>query len=163
MPRPIGVIQIPGKFDSLLRDLGVNRPTQPFVLDGDVVPVILVDSGVAFTAAPTPAYRVQDVFTAGVQVNPAAGAILADTGQLPLGIYSLQVFIDAREQNSYTFEWRDAANAVNLWVQTLGALDDQGLIFSVRISVDNDNERFRVRTGAASGVFNYQATILARI
>jgi len=168
LPRPIGVIQKPGLTEDILRRLGVNRPGQPFTLDGDVVPVILIDSGVSFVASPTPPYAVTDWFTAGVVVAPAINTILADTGPLPTGSYTVQGIINAGEQNTFTFEWRDAANAANLRGQVFQLSNagtiDQNVMFSSRFLVENVNERFRIRLNAAGNVgVNYQGTVLARI
>jgi len=166
LPRPIGVIQKPGFFEDILTRFGINRPLAAFQLDGDVVPVILVDSAISFTAAPSPAYGVTDVFTAGIQVAPAINTILADTGPLPVGPYTLQWILVVREQNILAFEWRDAANAVNLWTQRLEtppAGEDMPQ-FSTRLNVVNVNERFRIRVASAGTAgIEYQASILAKI
>jgi len=159
----IGVIQKPGLFEDILRRLGVNRPTRPFTLDGNILPVILVDSGVSFVAAPTPAYGVVDIFSAGVITNPAAGAVMADTGPLPVGSYTVQVLFSIGEAAIEDFEWRDAANAATLVSHSfrngtaLGTLE-----FSTRLEVANANERFRV-INPNLGAANYQVTILAKL
>ena len=163
MPRPIGVIQIPGRFESILRRLGVNRPTQPFMIDGDVTPVVLVDSGVEFTAAPLPPYGVTDIFTAGVVVQPAVNAILADTGPLPIGSYILKWIAIAEEPFQYRFEWRDAPNAANLWSQFIRSPTNNLLQFESRFLVENANERFRIINLALGAInINHQSSILAK-
>lgn len=151
-------------FQSLLTELGITRANIPFALRSEVTPVVLVGGTVSFLASPTPAYRVQDIFTAGVQTNPASGFILADTGPLLIGLYSIQVVLVALEVNEFVFEFRNAANAANLWTQLIGNDADRvTLIFTTRLEVQNDNERFRFLTNAASTVaIKYQATILAR-
>lgn len=164
MPRPIGVIQKPGLFEDLLRRTGVNRPQQPFVLDGDVVPVILVDSAVSFVAAPTPAYTVPDIFTAGVQIAPAISTVLADTGQLSIGFYTVISLISIGEGARISLQWRDAANAVTLMDHQFFAGPTLNPFFSARFAIENDNERFRVINNAAGGVgIAYQATLFAKI
>ncbi len=166
MPRPIGVIQKPGFFEDILTRFGINRPQQAFMLDGDVVPVILVDSSIAFTAAPTPAYSVTDIFTVGIVVAPAINTILADTGPLPVGPYTVQWILMVRERSILAFEWRDAGNAANLWAQELetpGIGEDMPQ-FSTRLNIENAGERFRVRVDTGGGVgIQYQASILAKI
>jgi len=143
----------------------VNRPQQPFVLDGDVVPVIIADSGVAFTAAPTPPYGVTDIFTIGPQVAPAINTIMADTGPLPVGAYSVKVISFWGERNEMAFEWRDAANAANLWLELIGAsVEERMAIWESTFLVENPNERFRMRMNSAgSAGITFQASILARI
>jgi len=167
LPRPIGVIQKPGLIEDLLGRLSVNRPREPFVLDGDVVPVVLIDSGVAFVASPSPAYLVSDIFTIGSQVAPAIDTVLADTGQLPTGSYTANCVVSAEEGALFEFQWRNAANAANLWTQILRLHVTSGIgfiFFDFRLTVANANERFRILNAAAGGVgINYQATIMARI
>ena len=164
MPRPIGIVQKPGLFEDLLKRLGVNRPLSPFQLDGDVVPVVIVESGISFVAAPTPAYTVQDIFTAGEQIAPAAGTVLADTGQLPVGQYSVQVFLGAGEGNTFDFQWRNAANAVTLRNIRLHVPVEAFPQLLSRFTVANANERFRVlNVGAGTVGVAYNATILAKI
>jgi len=167
LPRPIGVIQNTGFFTDILQRFGVNRPQAPFLLDGDVVPVVLIDSAISFVAAPSPPYGVTDIFTAGVVVAPAAGTILADTGPLPVGAYTIQVFISAGEGNRWLFQWRNVANAADLWTQNLRnapAADPRLIEFSTRLNIENANERFRVLNDlVGTAAVEYQATILAKI
>jgi len=169
LPRPIGVVQKPGLFEDLLVRLGVNRPGQPFMLDGDIVPVVLVESGVAFVAAPTPAYGVTDIFTIGTQVTPAIGTNLADTGPLPVGDYTVKVIFYSNSFGSIQFQWRDAPNTASLWQMELQNSHGVGgspaqFVMDFRIRVENANERFRVLTLSASAAGQrYQASILARI
>jgi len=159
----IGVIQKPGLFEDILRRLGVNRPTRPFTLDGNILPVILVDSGVSFVAAPTPAFGVVDIFSAGVLINPAAATVLADTGPLPVGSYTVQVVFSIGEAARLDFEWRDAPNAANLVTHAFrNGTALSSLQFSTRLEVANANERFRV-INPALGAASYQVTILAKL
>ena len=153
-------------FQALLTELGIVRSNIPFALRSEVTPVVLVGGTVSFLASPTPAYRVQDVFTAGTQLVPPVDTNLADTGPLPIGAYSVKVFFFANESASLVFQWRDAANAANLYVQefvTGPAGEPRTLIFDLRFDVANDNERFRMQNRVVGGVGSrYQATILAR-
>lgn len=165
MPRTIGVVQRPGLFEDLLSRLGVNRPTQPFTLDGDIVPVILVDSGVAFVASPTPAYRILDWFTAGPQVAPAAGFVMADTGPLPVGDYTVKVIVGSGDVANQALEWRDVPNAATLRRQALNTTPtDRSLDLTVRLRIENAGERFRVVMVLAGVAANtYQVSILAKL
>ena len=163
----IGVIQKPGLFEDLLRRLGVNRPTRAFTLDGNIVPVVLVESGVSFVASPTPPYEVTDIFTTGLQIAPAAGTVLADTGQLPVGAYSVQVVMTASDGAEFEFQWRNAGNTANLWTQLLRLHITSGVAWAnveLRLLIANANERFRLLNAQAGGALTrYQASILARI
>ena len=161
----IGVIQKPGLFEDLLKRLGVNRPLRPFTLDGNITPVVLVESGVQFIAAPTPAYGVTDFFTTGLQNNPAAATVLADTGPLPVGSYTLinMLFIDSGVLR-FDFEWRDAANAANLRTHRLNTSLNSLNIWELRYLVENADERFRISNVVAPGVgVDIQASILAKL
>jgi len=150
-------------FQALLTELGITRNNIPFALRSEVTPVVLVGGTVSFLASPTPAYRVSDVFTNGVLNNPAAGDILMDTGPLPIGDYTIHMIVRATAVNNYTWEWRNAGNTADLWSQTF-ALDptfDNIVELNFRLSIQNDNERFRaVIQALVAG--SYQGTILAR-
>ncbi len=150
-------------FADLLSRLGISRQRVPFNLGSEVLPVAVVDSLVDFVAHATAAYRVQDIFTNGVQTAPPVQTVLADTGPLPTGLYNIQVFVAAQEINSYTFEWMDVANAVPVWDQIIAAPDRETLIYQVRLVIVNADERFRIRNRVAGTVaIDYEATILAR-
>ncbi len=151
-------------FQTLLTELGITRNNIPFALRSEVTPVVLVGGTVSFLAAPTPAYRVPDAFSAGELTNPAAATIMADTGPLPIGAYSLQVLMQAQVSNNFRFQWRDVANAADLVSHMFRLLDQTNSIFNVRLNVENDNERFRVLIDNAGGAGNiFQVTIFARV
>ena len=155
-------------FQSLLTELGITRNNIPFVLKNDVVPVVLVGGTVSFLAAPTPAYQVTDIFTAGVQVAPAVNFVLADTGPLAVGAFTVQFIFNADENTRFAIQWRDAANAANLWLHEfplLGAAagGDPRVHFTLRFDVQNQNERFRVLNLIVGTAGNrFQATIMAK-
>ena len=165
MPRPIGVIQKPGLSDDILSRLGVNRPGQPFILDGDVVPVILIDSGVAFVAAPTPAYGVDEIFTAGAQIAPPAGTRLADTGALPTGSYTVLVNFHCDETAAFDMNFRNATDTGNLRAFRFRiGVDLINYQFSTRFLVENAGERFIVvNPVAGTAGFLYDVQIFAKI
>ena len=161
MPR-IGNIQTTN-FPALLERMGINRNQIPFELRNEVIPVALIDSSVDFLASPSPAYRVPDVFTEGEQVAPGAGTVLADTGPLPVGAYSVVMVMSAGESNRFDIQWRDAANGANL-SQIRVRMVTNTFTFTSRFNVENENERFRILNVAAGTVaIDYNATILARI
>ncbi len=150
-------------FQSLLTQLGITRNNIPFALRSEVTPVVLVGGTVSFLAAPTPAYRVPDAFSAGELTNPAAATIMADTGPLPIGAYSLQVLMQGQVSNNFRFQWRDAANAVTLVSHFFRKVGQEITVFKVRLEIQKDNERFRVLIDNAGGAGNlFQVTIFAR-
>jgi hypothetical protein len=160
----IGKIQSTN-FQSLLTDLGISRNNVPFALRSEVTPVVLVGGTVSFLATPTPAYGVTDIFTGGLLIAPLALTVLADTGQLQAGAYSLNVQMMVREANFFAFQWRDAANTASLWDHRfLTVLETPNLSFGVRLNIENNNERFRVlNINAGAGGIEYQVSLLARI
>ena len=155
-------------FQALLRELGIVRNDVPFALRSEVTPVVLVGGTVSFIAPPTPAYRVTDIFTAGLTVAPAGGTVLADTGPLPAGAYGVTIIFNATENARWQIEWRNATDTANLVVHEVDtpapALSNGQIIWQAfRFDVLNANERFRVLNslvGAAGQ--RYQATIFAR-
>lgn len=145
--------------------MGINRNPVAFELRSEVIPVALVDSSIDFLASPTPAYRIVDIFSAGPQVAPAADTVLADTGPLPVGAFTMDFNIMAGETADHDIEWRNAPNTgnlINIRVRTvLGAVT---FLWKVRFQIENENERIRVTNVAAGNVgIEYTSTILARI
>lgn len=119
----------------------------------------------------SPAFRSADVFSAGLQTAPAAGAILADTAALPAGTYDLMVLVNPTSDNSANdrsvdLEHRNAANTANLMLVQFNASRLIGagvplLSFGYELAV---NERLRIITGVASAPGEiWGATIFARI
>jgi len=152
-------------FQSLLTELGITRNNIPFALRSEVTPVVLVGGTVSFVAAPTPAYNVTDIFTLGPTTAPAINTVLADTGPLPIGAYTVQVVVAVEEANTIEFSWRDAPNTADLRQIRLPTATGQfTIVFQTRLNVQNDNERFRVLNLVAGGVgIPYQVTIFAKI
>ena len=152
-------------FQSLLTELGITRNNIPFALRSEVTPVVLVGGTVSFVAAPTPAYQVTDWFTAGQQIAPAAGFVLADTGPLTPGAYTLLVIINALEVSNHLLHWRNAADSADLRTQNiLISTDLHPVVLNVRFDVLNDGERFTVTNISAGGVgIAYQSSIMAKV
>ena len=150
-------------FQALLDTLGITRNNIPFNLRSEVSPVVLVGGTVSFIAPATPAYRVPDLFTAGVQVNPADGDLLADTGQLPVGAYTLFAFISGSVDHNFHFQWRDSPNTADLFTNQFFNVARNPFVFGpIRFDVLNANERFRIeQEGALVG--SVQASISVRI
>ena len=151
-------------FQELLIELGVNQNGIPFDLRSEVTPVVLVGGTVSFVAAPTPAYSITDVFTAGLLTNPAASTNLADTGPLPAGLYSVLLFVYQEVVGTQIqLEWRNVANSANLLRQRF-AVDLSVQTLAIRLNVENTGERFRLVNIAAPGAgVDMQGTIMAKI
>ncbi len=151
-------------FQSLLDELGITRNNIPFALRSEVTPVVLVGGTVSFLASPTPAYRVTDIFTEGAVGVNAAGTLLADTGPLVIGAYTLFIYSTATEPLRADFQWRDALNAASLRTWELISAIDENLTLQFRVNVENDNERFRVLSGTAIAAGQtWQTTIMAKV
>ena len=154
-------------FQALLTSLGITRNNIPFALRSEVTPVVLVGGTVSFVAPPRPPYRVPDIFTAGFITAPVALSLLADTGPLAAGAYTLELNISSSTDTSIVdLEWRNAANTAVLRVlRFLTSPDGPGTTQYVsRFDVENDNERFILRVLDAGNVgVVYQGVILARV
>jgi len=85
--------------------------------------------------------------TGGTLAAPAANAVLADTGALIAGIYS--VYIDIGQTNvvnsgDFTIQRRDAANATSLWEIKSGLRgSDFSKAWQLTMRLE-ENERIRV-------------------
>lgn len=147
-------------FVNLLNRLGV-RPPPPdgFDLINTVQPVTLVDSDIVLSV--NSSSSLLDLpFTAGPSLNPAAAAVLADTGPQVSGSYQVNVFLgtDAQAASVWNFEIvrRNAANSADVWV-VMGAVSSPGgnnYTWTGRINLLT-NERLIVRnkiTLAATGL-----------
>ncbi len=152
-------------FQALLTRLGISRNEVPFSLRSEVSPVVVVGGEISIVASPSPAYGVTDVFTTGLQTNPAATTVLADTGPLPVGPYTVKVWMFVESSVLiFIWEWRDAANGANLFTTRFIAGLTGENILEVRFDIENPNERFRISNEAAPGAgIDVQAVIMAKI
>ncbi len=149
-------------FQSLLTELGITRNNIPFALRSEVTPVVLVGGTVSFVAAATPPYKITEIFSAGQLNAPAANTVMADTGQLPIGAYTVIMTVVGAVVDFWEFQWRNAANAANLVIHAFAVPQDTPFTFEVRLDIQTPNERFRVvKPGAGVGL--YQATLFAKI
>ena len=103
---------------SLTRLLQIRGPLGVLNVLDTIVPVVSLGDVVERTVTVLqPSFRSTDVFSNGIQINQVAGTVLADTGQLPAGVYDvmLQMAGDNNEANQrVAFEHRNAANSTNL-------------------------------------------------
>jgi len=182
IPTPQGLatadsIPIPHSVDEdlkveVIRQLEVVGQVDDLELIPAILPVISLGSVVPLTVQIfQPSFRSTDIFSAGMQVAQGANNVAADTGQLPAGIYDVQLYMGMSElvqtTASMNFEHRDAANAANLATYAvLGRTTvDGGPVqitqnFAYELAV---NERIRIvqSTAFAAGRFAL-ATIFAR-
>ncbi|MBI4598008.1 MAG: hypothetical protein HY737_06380 [Candidatus Omnitrophica bacterium] len=153
-------------YTDLVRDLELKGELGELTIGPEVFGVVVLDSLESFVASPQKPNRVGDWFTAGEQIAPAANAVLADTGALAVGVYDVDVFITHNEpgSNRFVLQWRDAANAANLTLQTIRLAEQRSFIhFHLVLEIETANERFRVLVLAAGGAgVQYQASILTR-
>lgn len=157
---------IPSSFTDLLNLFGISLQSQKdnsFVLNGEVLPVVLVGSTTQIEAISTP--LLQDVpFTAGRVAGPGAGAVLADTGAQAAGVYAFKVMVGQLLNSGNGADWaiqrRDAANAANVWEQIGTFYASQPGFFetsgTLRLQV---NERLRVIAVTAAALTTVQADI----
>lgn len=163
----------PNTVADLIRLLQIRGAIGVLNVADIVLPVVnLGDLSPSETIARLPAWRSTDVFSEGVQVTPAAGTVLADTGQLPAGVYDVAFMCssneDADTQGVIDFEHRNAANAANLAVwshllrnSALATTVWAYYTFGYELAV---NERLRsISPRAGSAGEAYSATIFARI
>lgn len=100
-------------------------------------------------------------FTGGIQVNPVINQIIADTLQLPAGVYGVELLVSATVNSAVVIEQRNAANTVNInsHIFPLAANTTEKLKLLLNLAAD---ERVRLRmnagvTGSVQGsLFTYQ-------
>lgn len=142
----VRLLQVQGPL-GLLNVLDVVIPT---VSMGQVVPLD-VDTR-------RPAFRSTDVFSNGLVVGGAAGAILADTGQLASGTYDVNLVMSSNDaggpQQSIDIQHRNAANAANLavWANLVDAPLNATLSLNYSFGYElGTNERLRAIQNLAAG------------
>ena len=157
----------------LTRLLQIRGPLGVLNVLDTIVPVVNMGDVVTRTVTVLqPAFRSSDIFSAGLVILPAAGAILADTGALAEGTYDIAVTMAGGillANARVDLEIRNAANTANLavWTHLYGGFGSgfNQVGWSYTFALDLAlNERLRainivaVITGAESA----HATIFAR-
>ena len=94
------------------------------------------------TVANPPVQDTEIVF--GLAVAPAGGTILADTGQLAVGVHTFQGMAGHNDgvTRQFDLEWRNAANAANLMVWSF-MISNEPFVFDLVPNISVANERFR--------------------
>jgi hypothetical protein len=108
-------------FVDLINRLGVRPPpAEAFLLSNVVQPVSIVDAGISIPTIQT-TQLLDGSFSAGLLTSPIAGTILADTGPLAAGTYSIFAMIGVDNAVAGGIDFilgrRNAANAAYVWRQ----------------------------------------------
>lgn len=168
----MAIVNDPELIANLNRLLQLIGPLGPISLLETIVPVVSMGDVVARTiTVDQVAFRSSDVFTAGTQIAPVSGTVLADTLALPAGTYDVIIQASCTQvsaDNECTLQHRDAANAANLMenVHMLSGSNNVGPMnwsygFGYELA---SNERLRILSGlAAAAGTRWSATIWARI
>lgn len=103
-------------------------------------------------------------FSAGIQTNPAAAAVLADTGALAVGGRgAIKIILGANVAIVCTIEHRNAANLANVNSQTIAVGANQVLDLDLPGLDWVAGERFRVTVNVAvvgsahASIFTYSS------
>jgi hypothetical protein len=156
-------------FTTLLNRLGIRPPfDEPFILSNLVQPVSIVDQDLLLSVnASSVVYGTP--FSAGMQAAPVINTVLADTGQLAVGTWQFDIWLEVFDgvvNGQIGLQHRDAANAANIWDQQIQhGTTGQGYItrqFSIAKTITL-NERVRVICIVAGGAASrYHANIFAK-
>ena len=163
-PRDVLITQLdnPDLVADLISELRIIGTVGLLGFEPSVVPTFIVGSrGLTVTAVQVDFLPAQ-IFSAQSN-NPAANAIITDTGPLPAGSYDIKFALSnaitvMAVPGSTTFEHRDAANAASLynWDLTGASGVFSGSMVVEYAAVLAENERLRVRqtqafTGSVAG------------
>lgn len=142
-------------FTSMITRLGIRPPFgQGYEISNVVQPVSIVDADIAIPAAVTPVLTPAP--NGSEQTAVAAGTVFATSGALAAGTYYFRAWIafmvPATNRIIYV-QHRDAADAANMWFQSLYpglAVGGNIVDISWRESVST-NERVRIIAGSNMG------------
>ena len=154
---------------NLVRLLQIKGPLGILNVPDVIVPVVIMgEIAPRDVITRQPRFDVADWFSAGITLSPAANSILADTGQLPAGVYDVIISIGSNTgaaAEQWAVQHRDAANAANLGIiehiQLAEGNAQQPLYMAFSHSFVS-NERLRILNTSAI-VGSVIATILCRI
>ena len=154
-------------FQNLLRDFQIIAPPRvPVWWMSDIIqPVALVNSQVTLDAQLDES--AMQFASVGPQTAPAAGTVLADTGQLDSGRYLFRTFaswLDTLAINHLDIEHRNAANAANIWQYEVSSnLADAQQFTNEWVEDIAQDERVRITNLLNSGAaMRYNAIIWRR-
>ncbi len=167
----------------VIRQFNLRGNLEPFNLTENVVPVFDIGSltgqdptvvtttadlqgvrvGTAnagvYVGTVSPDYQDANIVNSGAQVNPGAGQVLSDTGQLAGGTHNFHWTINsnAAAVTDFAVEWRDAANLVTLAIWTFfvgGTTESISMFNQFRLNLLVDERVRIVSTGAVVGTVN---------
>ncbi len=179
------IIVDPALQAAVIRQFNLRGELAPFNLTENVIPVFDIGKLTSLAEAPTvvtttfgqqglrigtdsaseglitrpKAFDDAQIVNSGAVVNPAAGTVLADTGQLAAGDRMVHWLINsnAAAVTDFSVEWRDAANAVTIaiWTFFVGGNTESVQMFNPLVLTFATNERLRiVATGVVVGTVN---------
>ncbi len=167
------------------RQFNLKGPLRPFELTETVIPIFAIgallrdllppvvtttagDTGVrvgtpnreSYLPTGGPAIFSAGVFDSGAVVNPGAGAVLVDTGQLNSAPNWMTIMVGANVQTDFVVEWRNAANAANVatWTILIGGASANNVQWGPHMIEPNANERVRIVTGGVVGTVSANIT-----
>jgi len=150
-------------FPGLLRRLLARYDGSPFDLSTTILPVSIVDADIAIPAeVSTPTLGLPA--TAGDQVAPVAGTVLADTLDRDEGTWDITSQYATNDGGFLLYQRRDAANAVTIWEQRLrcDATAASACLPVAQRLVVGQGERLRIVVEAnAAGGTTYKANLWA--
>lgn len=163
----VGQVNDPDLEAALNRLLTIVGPLGRLNVLDTVIPIVSLGNVVDPTIqVEQPSFTVGQFFTAGIITAPAAGAVLADTGQLPAGVYDVVVTLANSENssvhNAFIVAHRNAADTADLSTWNFATIGGQ--LVSAYAKVLALNERIRVTAQiAGSASRKYTANIFAAV
>lgn len=92
--------------------------------------------------------------TQGQLTNPAANALVADTGPQTANGANVQIVVTSTVAARFVIEWRNAANTANLWSQVIAVPANVTQQIELPVGIPfNTNERLRIIMFAAISGF----------
>lgn len=151
--------------DDMVRDLQVVGTMGVLDVADGIVPVYLLGQRTAFKVEiEEPSFKFTELFTEGFQGSAPAATLMAETGQLPVGIYDFWVHFggaSAVATGRYVLRWLDAALAEKI-IWTPDAGQEYGGSHSLKFALElATGEGIEVETLAT--VTNSSVVIAARL
>ena len=163
-------IDFPQLVADLISDLEIRGTIGLLDFDPVMRPVYLAGTrdDISFIASP-PVFTSAGIFN-NHSTAPVDGAVLADTGQLPAGVYDIQAGMSVEDNDAVLqlrFEHRNAANTASLATVTCTPTTDinvQGqfpLVFALQVGL-NERLRFNIAGAAATVASTFDTYIMVQ-
>lgn len=121
-------IDDPELVAQIVRQLNVKGPLQPFQIPEVAMPVFDIGrltaldlptrvgtaSANSYLPSALPVLESGDFFDGEFDTNPAAGAVVVNTQNLPAGVYQVRATISSTVSGRFLFSWRNAANTADV-------------------------------------------------